>query len=76
MTNENVPPPFFQVFEGLVQLHTLISTELDGRRTAFVVDRTAGERGCPKLVISKDHVKHLIKIDLSVPCISKLLVYQ
>ncbi|XP_039866533.1 uncharacterized protein LOC120720812 [Simochromis diagramma] len=29
--------------------------------------------GRPKLYVSKDHLKDLIKMDLSVPCISKLL---
>uniref|UniRef100_A0A672Z0C4 Integrase core domain-containing protein n=1 Tax=Sphaeramia orbicularis TaxID=375764 RepID=A0A672Z0C4_9TELE len=43
------------------------------RRTAVTVDRTVGERGRPKLVISEDHLQHLLEMDLSVSCISKLL---
>lgn len=38
-----------------------------------MVDRTVGERGRPKLVVSKDHIQDLIEMDLSVPCMSKLL---
>ncbi|XP_010764858.1 uncharacterized protein, partial [Notothenia coriiceps] len=62
-----------EVLEGLLQLVTRITTEVDGRRTTVVVDRTVGERGRPKLVVSKDHLQNLIEMDLSVPCISKLL---
>lgn len=38
-----------------------------------MVDRTVGERGRPKLVVSKDYLQDLIEMDLSVRCISKLL---
>ncbi|KAI9542475.1 hypothetical protein NQZ68_019157 [Dissostichus eleginoides] len=62
-----------EVLEGLLQLVTRITTEVDGRRTTVVVDRTVGERGRPKPVVSKDHLQNLIEMDLSVPCISKLL---
>ncbi|XP_039461390.1 uncharacterized protein LOC120435654 [Oreochromis aureus] len=61
------------VVEALHHLICLIHSDMDTRRSAIVVDSSAGERGRAKLYVSKDHLKDLIKMDLSVPCISKLL---
>lgn len=46
---------------------------MNRRQRAITVDRTVGRLGCPKLCVSQDHLQGLIDMDLSVPCISKLL---
>ncbi|KAL4008712.1 hypothetical protein ACER0C_002564 [Sarotherodon galilaeus] len=61
------------VVEALHHLICLIHSNMDTRRSAIVVDSSAGERGRAKLYVSKDHLKDLKKMDLSIPCISKLL---
>ncbi|XP_039454644.1 uncharacterized protein LOC120433121 [Oreochromis aureus] len=62
------------VVEALHHLICLIYSNMDTRRSAIVVDSSAGERGGGRQSsVSKDHIKDLIKMDLSVPCISKLL---
>ncbi|CAI5682130.1 unnamed protein product [Oreochromis niloticus] len=61
------------VVEALHHLICLIHSNMDARRSAIVVDSSAGERGRAKLYVSKDHLKDLIQMDLSIPCISKLL---
>ncbi|KAG9261098.1 hypothetical protein AMEX_G14115 [Astyanax mexicanus] len=62
-----------EVLEGLHNLVTLISTEIDQRTTTILVDAIGGARGRPKLCVSKDHLEHLLEMGLAVPNISKLL---
>lgn len=47
-----------------MELVTLINHEMDQRRTSVVVDTTTEKRG---------RLEELIEMDLSIPCISKLL---
>ncbi|CAI5669797.1 unnamed protein product [Oreochromis niloticus] len=47
------------VVEALHHLICLIHSNMDTRRSAIVVDSSAGERGRAKLYVSKDHLKDL-----------------
>ncbi|KAJ8388901.1 hypothetical protein AAFF_G00126570 [Aldrovandia affinis] len=62
-----------EVLEGLSYLISLTWEEMDRRRTTVVVEEVVGGMGRPKLSVSKDHLQELIEMDLSVPCISKML---
>ncbi|KAL2082411.1 hypothetical protein ACEWY4_022229 [Coilia grayii] len=62
-----------EIHHGLLHLLSLITEEVDRRRPTVFLQRTVGHTGRPKIVVSQDHLQHLLDIDLSVPCIAKLL---
>ncbi|XP_063058158.1 uncharacterized protein LOC134451582 [Engraulis encrasicolus] len=64
-THLDLPP---EVLKGLQELSALVND----RRKAIVVDKTL-ERGRPKLNVHQEHVEELMAMDLSVPCIARLL---
>lgn len=63
-----------EVMQCLSHLCSVLSNRLDTRRTSsVVVSEIAGPTGRPKLIVSEQHLRHLIELGLTVPCISKLL---
>lgn len=63
-----------EVMQCLSHLCSVLSNRLDMRRTSsVVVSEIAGPTGRPKLIVSEQHLRHLIELGLTVPCISKLL---
>ncbi|XP_029014862.1 uncharacterized protein LOC114860437 isoform X2 [Betta splendens] len=66
-----IPP---EVHEGLQHLIDLIDSEKGCRkRKPIRVRRTTGKHGCPKLCVSREHLQELIALDMTIPCISKIL---
>lgn len=63
-----------EVMQYLSHLCSVLSYRLDTTHTSsVVVSEIAGPTGRPKLVVSEQHLTHLIELGLTVPCISKLL---
>ncbi len=52
----------------------LFFNHLDTRRTSsVVVNEISGPTGRPKTIVSEQHLRRLVEMGLTVPCISKLL---
>lgn len=70
-SREHVPQ---EVMQCLSNLCSVLVNRLDTRRTSLVIlNEIAGLMGRPKIIVSEQHIRRLIEIGLTVPCISKLL---
>ncbi len=70
-SHEHVPQ---EVMQCLSNLCYVLFNHLDTRRTSsVVVNKIAGPTGHPKTIVSEQHLRQLVEIGLTVPCISKLL---
>jgi len=70
-SREHVPQ---EVMQCLSNLCYVLFNHLDTRCTSsVVVNEIAGPTGCPKTIVSEQHLRRLVEIGLTVPCISKLL---
>lgn len=70
-SREHVPQEAMQCLSNLC---SVLLNRLDTRCTSsVVVNEIAGQTGPPKIMVSEQHIRRLIEIGLTVPCISKLL---
>lgn len=62
------------ILDSLTQLHSLINMEKDKREQHIaVVQFEQGPAGRQRMVISPEYLSKLLELNLSVPCIAKLL---
>ncbi|XP_055011421.1 uncharacterized protein LOC129409427 isoform X2 [Boleophthalmus pectinirostris] len=63
-----------EILNALMELHTLVNHEKERNRAhARVVQFEQGPAGRQRMVVSSDHLLHLLELNLSVPSIAKLM---
>ncbi|XP_055021238.1 uncharacterized protein LOC129412151 [Boleophthalmus pectinirostris] len=63
-----------EILNALTELHTLVNHEKERNRAhARVVQFEQGPAGRQRMVVSSDHLLHLLELNLSVPSIAKLM---